>query len=97
MSSAFRYRRGTQARKRKAGIPTIVRALPEHLLEDLEPCRVVIDDEDAQPVGEGGGGQGHGAAPACELWLPALSQGREWGAGDGVGEQGRPGEALKGG
>ena len=47
----------------KAEIPTFVGTLPEHLLEDVEPGRVVVHDEDAQPVGEPGGvGQGHGAA-----------------------------------
>jgi len=51
--------------KRKAEIPTFVGTLAEHLLEDLEPSWVVVDDEDAQAVGERGGvGQGHGAASA---------------------------------
>jgi hypothetical protein len=68
-------------------LETFVGALPEHLLEDLEPCRVIVHNEDAQPVGEDSGvGQGHDAATAAkphsrsELRLPAL-------AGVGVGEQ----------
>jgi hypothetical protein len=81
----------------KQRLETFVGALPEHLFEDLEPCRVIVHNEDAQPVGEDGGvGQGHGAATAakphscCELRLPALT-----GVGVGSGgarRQGRLGE-----
>ena len=54
--SSSRKERTKEERQRK--IPTFVGTLPEHLLEYLEPGGVVVDDEDAQPVGEGGGG-GH--------------------------------------
>jgi hypothetical protein len=81
----------------KQRLETFVGALPEHLLEDLEPCRVIVHDEDAQPVGEDGGvGQGHGAVTAAkphsrrELRLPALT-GVGVGSG-GAGRQGRLGE-----
>ena len=53
-SAAIKLKRGTNERG-KAKIRTFVGTLPEHLLEDLEPGWVVVDDEDAQPVREGGG------------------------------------------
>jgi hypothetical protein len=84
--------------KRKAEIPTFVGALAEHLLEDLEPGGVVVDDEDAQAVGERGGvGQGHGAAAASASASPSLRASRsqrrgwakaKWGSVGGAGRQG---------
>jgi hypothetical protein len=78
----------------KQRLETFIGALPEHLLKDLEPCRVIVHDEDAQPVGEDGGvGQGHGAATAAKPHSRAssgclLSQGWEWGVGEQEGRGG---------
>lgn len=80
----------------KQKIPTFVGTLPEHLLEDLEPGGVVVHDEDAQPVGEGGGVHARAQAqpPLAE---PSQEERGEWGVGregEQDGSRQRGGEAL---